>query len=798
MTKLLSEAGRDPSKRALVRQPALESQTLQTKPSESISPWASQRSPDSQGESVPLHKLCSKCEKFAHDPRLFDIVQLRSHVAPGHRYKLCNISELLDETRSCHLCRLILAECKLNGSSHLAQSSSNSATSIYAEIAALNGPRDLDSVQKFGRFAHIYVGNPSYMNGRRHRQPSGQIKFRAVGPQDVNSVFKLPTALQWSSFPLLAKNNVGAVKGWLQECLENHENCHTLQRRTQLYESERPARILDVSNNKIRLRCNLNTEKSLEYIALSHMWGRDPSQQLRLVAAKLAEYQQSISPLQLPPIYEDAIRITRSLGCHYLWIDSLCIIQDSEDDWNAESIKMAAVYGNSICTLFHLLPPQFEPPPDIDAETKRGDPRRWAPCILNPPKGRNPGIFAYRHVTPKWQYTWSWPLFTRAWVFQERDLSPRNVYFGYEGLQWECAGGLCDELCGTFAPGHQKSGLQRSAITPDISIRQLSLDKSHHWGNQLNSDIIDIVADWQTKILDYRQKSLTVPADRTIAFAGVAQACHNLHGGTYIAGLWKELLHFNLLWYIPDYPEPPPVEDPLLDAYTKFHGNPKERLESGVQNSPTWSWFSISPVEHLGWIRPLRIPNPESNILISAATIVTVDVASGMGNWTLVINQTSDIRYSNFCGLRITLRCLTLAEGSSKKGDTPCHSSLTTKQLADSLKRGFDYYPDDMQIKNCESSTRLDMSSRSAADDELPANATLACITEYIYNTDEQEACGLALVPSSEVEGTWRRVGLWRLRRRDIPKGITRLDNVPKVSLLRHFEGCKEETLTIV
>jgi len=38
--------------------------------------------------------------------------------------------------------------------------------------------------------------------------------------------------------------------------------------------------------------------------------------------------------------FKDAITVTRHLGFQYIWIDSLCIIQDSFDDWDKESAQM--------------------------------------------------------------------------------------------------------------------------------------------------------------------------------------------------------------------------------------------------------------------------------------------------------------------------------------------------------------------------------------------------------------------------------------------------------------------------
>lgn len=50
---------------------------------------------------------------------------------------------------------------------------------------------------------------------------------------------------------------------------------------------------------------------------------------------------------ELPRNFRDAIIVTRVLGLRYLWIDSICIIQDSKDDWEEQIGKMGSIYGTA-------------------------------------------------------------------------------------------------------------------------------------------------------------------------------------------------------------------------------------------------------------------------------------------------------------------------------------------------------------------------------------------------------------------------------------------------------------------
>jgi hypothetical protein len=115
----------------------------------------------------------------------------------------------------------------------------------------------------------------------------------------------------------------------------------------------------------------------------------------------------------LPRTFQDAIYITNFLRVRHIWIDSLCIIQDSKEDWQREAAKMADIYHQSYLTIA----------------------ASWAPC-------GNVGLFkqtpvlevlgtiarpAIRHIHDDASH---FPLMGRAWAYQERILSPRLLHFG--------------------------------------------------------------------------------------------------------------------------------------------------------------------------------------------------------------------------------------------------------------------------------------------------------------------------------------------------------------------------------
>jgi hypothetical protein len=53
----------------------------------------------------------------------------------------------------------------------------------------------------------------------------------------------------------------------------------------------------------------------------------------------------------LQKTFKDAVTVTHQLGFRYLWIDSLCIIQDSVADWEQECVNRIQIYQNSTVTV---------------------------------------------------------------------------------------------------------------------------------------------------------------------------------------------------------------------------------------------------------------------------------------------------------------------------------------------------------------------------------------------------------------------------------------------------------------
>lgn len=200
-----------------------------------------------------------------------------------------------------------------------------------------------------------------------------------------------------------------------------------------------PTRVIDVGALEGRSPRLLETNRQpAHYIALSHCWGSQISSHtnLRLLQSNVQDLLSEIPLGSISKTFQDAIEVVRKLKFRYLWIDALCIIQDSRSDWEDESARMNDVYECSHLTLVATsavssnegfverprLPIVTLPYRDDDDPTIEG---RFS--ISRSIYGRHPWDLVDRTA-------WN----TRGWTYQERLLSRRLLHFTSSVLFWEC------------------------------------------------------------------------------------------------------------------------------------------------------------------------------------------------------------------------------------------------------------------------------------------------------------------------------------------------------------------------
>ncbi|KAF5875518.1 putative chlorogenic acid esterase precursor protein [Botrytis fragariae] len=250
---------------------------------------------------------------------------------------------------------------------------------------------------------------------------------------------------------------------------------------------------------------------------------------------------------ELPKTFCDAIELCMELNIVYIWIDSLCIIQDDEEDWMRESVTMADIYGR--CFL------NIAASSAIDGSQGCFFSRRDSPrCRISLRFGGD--IHALYHCTPITKHPLDshrvCPLESRGWTLQERLLSPRTVHFTREEVFWEC---------------HTKFVSESS---PFCSIETESLRKY-----KLS------IRSWNKIVRNYSGRHLTYAKDRLIALAGLAEEIKQETKSEYFAGMWYNNLLAQLCWSVVGH-----------DVYQRI----------SPQRAPTWSWASVpSQVRTLPW-----------------------------------------------------------------------------------------------------------------------------------------------------------------------------------------------------
>jgi hypothetical protein len=130
-------------------------------------------------------------------------------------------------------------------------------------------------------------------------------------------------------------DDIAVMKAWVADCVKNHPMCRNGSK------SFVPTRLLDVeafdNSNDIRLvRLDLKLSPT-RYVALSHCWGPSTHLPITTMTSTLDNRMKRINFGHLSQTFQDAVKLARQLGQRYLWIDSLCIIQDDKDDWAIES-----------------------------------------------------------------------------------------------------------------------------------------------------------------------------------------------------------------------------------------------------------------------------------------------------------------------------------------------------------------------------------------------------------------------------------------------------------------------------
>lgn len=316
---------------------------------------------------------------------------------------------------------------------------------------------------------------------------------------------------------------------WTSNCIKSHPECNPVRR------PHYPSRLLSISMDPVHLVITAGWTEKPVYATLSHCWGKNKFETLN--STNIEELKHKVPNKFLPKSFSDAIQIARAVGLAYLWIDSLCIIQDNSKDWETEASMMSSVYGGSLL--------------NIAASSARDGTEG---CFLKP-QYHSGGFTAQvsicgrietRDFATMDEYEKSVTkshLATRGWTMQEKLLPTRTIHCGDQGFFWECKSRIASEYFPDGLPYALPNSLVLVRSSPETQWTEL---KSR-----------------------YSKCDLTNSGDKLVALSGIVHSIQSTTGDQYLAGLWREKLEEQLCWWVSD---------------------PRQRPE---YRAPSWSWTAI-------------------------------------------------------------------------------------------------------------------------------------------------------------------------------------------------------------
>lgn len=412
------------------------------------------------------------------------------------------------------------------------------------------------------------------------------------------------------------------ARHWLGQCNATHELCSATIASPRVL----PRRLIDVgSSTERRARVIETGDKVGRWVALSYCWGGDTS--FILTASSRSKFEAGVDIDDFPSTLRDAIHVTRQLEIRYLWIDALCIQQDSLSDWQDEAPKMKDIYSQAAVVIvaagsdnvhagiFKTRPvgTYVRLPWRANATNEKKD--NPDPLKSSVSHGGPAGRIFIRKYSQSTEenmaiYTSRWA--SRGWTTQEDFLATRMLIFTQFGLTWQCLSHaeaedgkdvpLYDVDKDEFNFRDSRDYMSRywkralaAATIPKDSSKGATLTIPDGWNN-------NPYAMWYLTTAEYSDRRLTKLSDRLPAFSGLARLFHQITGDEYCAGLWRNDICRGLLWqYRAVRSERNETLDLFSISFDELAAGASERIVNDrvkpTGNGPSWSWISLE-----GWL----------------------------------------------------------------------------------------------------------------------------------------------------------------------------------------------------
>ncbi|KAI8627378.1 heterokaryon incompatibility protein-domain-containing protein [Xylariaceae sp. FL1651] len=453
---------------------------------------------------------------------------------------------------------------------------------------------DMDSARRRRRF-EIY----------RPTDLAPEIKANSIALEvsGLSPFLHIPERPEVSSQPLSGRAFT-FVRSCLETCAQKHSICHQGTSRP-------PKRLIDIGDPGTTCVKVIETsfDFSEPYVALSYCWGQGVC--LKATKFNILDMMTRVESTNLPSVISDAIRITGVLGLKYIWVDSLCIIQDDVRDWEEESARMCSIYEGAYLT---IAASSAESADISFAERHRRHEHTVFQCYQRTDLADRKKISPIVQLAAREECEYGFhnddtarrpdrePLHDRGWTLQEAILSTRVVFYTPTELQWQCQAA---QTCECQIPPPTKP----SVITTRAHMRG---------GSDNPREPHEIYAAWDRIVETYTERLLTNPDDKLPALSGLAQLVHRhisiamgLHNpefsdGTflsrqieYVAGLWAGDLVRGMMWdplhmtvQLPSSPLPTTTTTDITGDNV-IDDTSSKRQESLYYRAPSFSWASV-------------------------------------------------------------------------------------------------------------------------------------------------------------------------------------------------------------
>ncbi|KAI8656189.1 HET domain-containing protein [Fusarium keratoplasticum] len=400
--------------------------------------------------------------------------------------------------------------------------------------------------------------------------------FQFFSPSGAKSVIHGLKSAKVLTGDTSTSTSLNLAQSWIKDCEMTHGQCGSGR------DVSLPKRCLDLKPTSIpdgsAIQLVETHGSTGTYACLSHCWGKDKL--ITTTSQTIASHLSGIPLAILPKTFGDAVTLTRNLGLRYLWIDSLCIIQDSREDWQIEFSKMADIYHNSFLTIAAISSP--------DSRGGCFCPEKLSDACFRIQADGLDTLIAARYcngegaVADIQTFMEAFPALTRAWIYQERMLSRRILYCTYREFQFECRQNETCECGSRFMPPHPEPGTPAGKAMMQGKGQYGELEKLYSIKGQYSAK--QLCQHWQKTVMQYTKLQITHLSDKLPALSGCAKDIGRITGDEFLAGLWRSSFAEGLLWVVNV-----PVDQPRA-----------------VWRAPSWSWASIDSTMGIDYIYAMR------------------------------------------------------------------------------------------------------------------------------------------------------------------------------------------------